>query len=276
MGQVYEKLLGCYESIKERIPFRPKVALVLGSGLGDYGNTLKVETVIDYHEIPGFPVSTTPGHKGQFLFAHIEGVPAVVMQGRVHYHEGYEITDVVLPVRLMKLMGAEILFLTNAAGSVNLNFTAGSFMMLTDHISSLMPSPLRVEHIPLGPVFPDMHEVYDKDLRAIIRRAADSLEIPLKEGVYCQLSGPAYETPAEVRMCRVLGADAVGMSTAVEAQTANHMGMKICGISFISNLGCGISDQPLSHEEVKEAADQAAPLFQKLVTESIRLMGEIG
>lgn len=275
MGQVYDKLLGCYESIKGRVPFEPKVALVLGSGLGDYGDTLEIEAAIDYHEIRNFPVSTTPGHKGRFLFAHIEGVPAVVMQGRVHYHEGYSITDVVLPVRLMKLMGAKILFLTNAAGSVNLDFKAGSFMMLTDHISSLMPSPLQPEHIPLGPVFPDMHEVYDRELRDKIRQAADTLQIPLNEGVYLQLSGPAYETPAEVRMCRVLGADAVGMSTAVEAQAANHMGMKICGISFISNLGCGISDRPLSHEEVKEAADIAAPQFKKLVTESIRLMGRL-
>ena len=275
MGHVYEKLMDCYESIRERIPFVPKVALVLGSGLGDYGETLSVEAAIDYHEIRNFPVSTTPGHKGRFLFAHIEGVPAVVMQGRVHYHEGYPITDVVLPVRLMHQMGAEILFLTNAAGSVNLDFGAGSFMLLTDHISCFMPSPLQPEHIPLGPVFPDMHEVYDVPLRNVIREAAKSLDIALNEGVYMQLSGPAYETPAEVRMCRVLGADAVGMSTAVEAQAANQLGMKICGISFISNLGCGISDQPLSHEEVKAAADLAAPQFQKLVTESIRRMGAL-
>ncbi|MCB7321318.1 purine-nucleoside phosphorylase [Lacrimispora sp. 210928-DFI.3.58] len=275
MNQVYEKLTTCYESIKARIPFEPKIALVLGSGLGDYADTVQAEAVIGYHEIKGFPVSTVAGHKGCFVFAHIGSVPVVMMQGRIHYYEGYHMTDVVLPVRLMKLMGAEILFLTNAAGGVNAGFCAGDFMMITDQISSFVPSPLIGPNIEeLGVRFCDMSEVYDKQLQAILRSSAEDLGIDLKEGVYMQLTGPAYETPAEVRMVRTLGGDAVGMSTACEAVAANHMGMKICGISCISNLACGMTDQPLSHEEVKETGERVAPLFKQLVTEAVIRMGK--
>ncbi len=242
MNQVYEKLMGCYESVKDRIPFQPKVALILGSGLGDYGDECQAEGILDYHDIEGFPVSTVAGHKGRFIFTHIGDVPVVLMQGRVHYYEGYQMSDVVLPVRLMKLMGAEILFLTNAAGGVNFDFKAGDFMMITDQISALVPSPLIGPNLDeFGPRFCDMSQVYDRDLREVLRKAAAELSIDLKEGVYVQFTGPAYETPAEVRMARILGGDAVGMSTACEAVAANHMGMKICGISFISNLACGMT-----------------------------------
>ena len=197
------------------------------------------------------------------------------MQGRVHYYEGYPIQDVVLPMRLMKMMGAEVLFLTNAAGGVNFDLQAGDLMLITDHIASFVPSPLIGENMEeLGTRFPDMSDIYDRELRTLILEKAEKLRIPLKQGVYMQLTGPAYESPAEVRMCRILGADAVGMSTACEAIAANHMKMKICGISCISNLACGMTDQPLSHKEVQEAADKAAPLFQKLVTESIVEIGK--
>ena len=274
MSQVYEKLMQCYECVKGKLPFKPEVALVLGSGLGDYADQFEVEASIDYHEIEGFPVSTVSGHKGRFLFTHIEGVPAVMMQGRVHYYEGYSITDVVLPIRLMRLMGSEILFLTNAAGGVNYNFHAGDFMMITDQIASFVPPPLIGPNIDeLGVRFCDMSQVYHKELQAIIRKAAKELEIPLQEGVYVQLTGPAYETPAEVRMVRALGGDAVGMSTACEAVAASHMQMKICGISCISNLACGMTEKPLSHEEVNETAERIAPLFRKLVTRSISYIG---
>lgn len=182
--------------------------------------------------------------------------------------------DVVLPVRLMKMMGAEILFLTNAAGGVNFDFRAGDFMMITDQISNFVPSPLIGSNIDrLGLRFPDMSEIYNRRLCSIIRDTAKDLQIPLKEGTYVQLTGPNFETPAEVRMCRLLGGDAVGMSTACEAIAANHMGMKICGISCITNLGCGMMDQPLSHEEVKETADRVAPLFKKLITEAVTRLG---
>ncbi|MBS4983684.1 MAG: purine-nucleoside phosphorylase [Hungatella hathewayi] len=274
MSAVYEKLMKCLESVRAQVDFEPEVALVLGSGLGDYAEEIDIRATLDYHDIEGFPVSTIPGHKGRFVFGYVGKVPVVIMQGRVHFYEGYPIQDVVLPARLMKLMGAKVLFLTNAAGGVNGNFHAGDFMLMNDQISTFVPSPLIGENIEeFGPRFPDMSQVYDKDLRELIKTTAGELQIPLQEGVYIQLTGPAYESPAEVRMCRTLGADAVGMSTACEALAANHMGMKICGISFISNLACGMTDEPLSHKEVQEAADKAAPLFKKLVTASIEKIG---
>ncbi|MDO5589798.1 MAG: purine-nucleoside phosphorylase [Lachnospiraceae bacterium] len=274
MNSAYEKLMNCYASVKEELPFEPKVALVLGSGLGDYVKKMKVEKIISYHEIDGFPVSTVPGHAGQFVFGYVGHVPVVAMQGRVHYYEGYPMTDVVLPIRLMKLMGAEVLFLTNASGGVNYEYEPGDFMMIKDQIASFVPSPLLGENIEeLGPRFPDMSEIYDTNLRKIIRCTASDLQLTLREGVYVQLTGPNYESPAEIRMCRALGADAVGMSTACEAVAANHMGMKICGISCISNMACGMSDTPLSHVEVQETADRVAPLFRSLVSESIIRIG---
>lgn len=276
MNEVYGKLLNCYESIKDRVPFKPKVALVLGSGLGDYGNDIRVESTLPYNEIKDFPVSTVPGHKGQFIFGYVGDVPVVCMQGRVHYYEGYPVTDVVLPTRLMKLMGASILFLTNASGGVNLDFGAGDFMLITDHISCFAPNPLVGQNIEeLGTRFPDMSKVYDEELSDIIRSAASDLNITIKEGVYAQLTGPSFESPAEIRMMKALGVDAVGMSTVVEAIAANHCGMRICGISCVCNLAAGLSPTPLTHEEVQEAANAAAPLFKKLVTESINRFGKL-
>ena len=276
MTKAYERLLKCYQCFKDKINFKPEVALVLGSGLGDYADTIRVEAVLDYHDIEGFPVSTVSGHKGRFVFGYVGDVPVVIMQGRVHYYEGYSMEDVVLPTRLMKMMGARVLFLTNASGSVNYDYKAGDFMMITDQISNFVPSPLiGPNEEMLGERFSDMSEIYRKDLCEIIRGAAADLQIPLQEGTYIQLSGPNFETPHEVKMCRILGGDAVGMSTACEAIAANHMGMKVCGISCISNLECGMTDQPLSAEEVKETADRVAPLFKQLITESIVRIGKM-
>ena len=270
MNPVYEKLVKCYESYRAKINFTPKVALVLGSGLGDYAKNIKVEATLDYHELEGFPVSTVPGHAGRFIFGYVGEVPVVCMQGRVHYYEGYDMSDVVLPIRLMKMMGAEILFLTNASGGIMQGMQAGDFMLITGQIGCFVPSPLRGANIDeLGVRFPDMRQIYDKDLQKIVKRAALDLSIDLKEGTYMQLSGPQFETPQEITMCRTLGADAVGMGTACEAIAARHMGMKIVGISCISNTAAGIYPIPLSHEEVQETADRVAPQFKKLVTESI-------
>lgn len=274
MNQVYEKLCKCLESVRQKTDFIPKVALVLGSGLGNYGEKIKVESTVDYSEIEGFPVSTVPGHKGRFIFGYVEDVPVVCMQGRVHYYEGYSMTDVVLPIRLMKMMGAEILFLTNAAGGIKQGMKAGDLMLITGQISSFVPSPLIGANIEeLGVRFPDMSEIYSKELARIARKAAASLDIELQEGTYLQFTGPQYESPQEITMSRTLGADAVGMSTACEAVAAKHMGMKIIGVSCISNLAAGISPQPLSHEEVGAAANQIAAKFEGLVTEIITQIG---
>ena len=267
MNVNYEKLMKCFECVQQKITFKPEIALILGSGLGDYADTMEVVETLDYHDIEGFPVSTVPGHKGRFVFGYAGGVPIVAMQGRVHFYEGYKPQDVVLPIRLMKLMGAKVLFLTNAAGGINRSFNAGDFMLITDQISMSVPSPLIGENIDeLGVRFPDMSEVYSRRPRKIIENSA----VTLREGVYFYCYGPQYETPAEIRAYERLGADAVGMSTAIEAIAARHAGMEICGISCISNLAAGISVNPLTHAEVQETADRVAPLFKKLVTQAIK------
>jgi len=267
MNQTFEKLTRCLESVRAKTSFKPEVALILGSGLGNYADGIDIEQTIEYAQIEGFPTSTVAGHKGRFVFGRVGKVPVVVMQGRVHYYEGYSMQDVVLPTRLMGLMGARKLILTNAAGGVNLSFRPGDFMLLTDHITTGVPSPLIGPNAEeLGPRFPDMSEVYSLRMREIVKREAARLNIPLREGVYVQLTGPAYETPAEIRMCRTWGGDAVGMSTACEAMAARHMGLEVCGISCITNMAAGITKQPLSHKEVQETADRVAVQFEQLVT----------
>jgi purine-nucleoside phosphorylase len=269
--KLYEKLTKCVDAVRSKTDFVPDVALVLGSGLGNYAENIKVCAEIEYKDIPGFPVSTVPGHAGKFIFGYVGDTKVVCMKGRVHFYEGYDISDVVLPVRLMGLLGAKILFLTNASGGLGKDFAAGDLMLITDHISCFAPNPLIGANIDeLGPRFPDMSEVYKKDLQKIIKDTAKENGITLKEGVYCQLTGPSFESPAEIQMLAKLGVSAVGMSTVNEAIAANHMGLKICGVSCICNLAAGLSKNPLSHEEVQEAADKAAPLFTKLVTESIK------
>ena len=271
MSKGYEKLRRCYESIRRQTAFQPKLAVVLGSGLGDFAETIRVTDTVEYSAIDGFPTSTVQGHRGRFVFGYVGAVPVVVMQGRVHYYEGYEMSDVVLPIRLMKMMGAEILMVTNASGGINEQFCAGDLMLITDQISAWIPSPLRGENLEeLGTRFPDMTDAYDRELRGIIARTADRLDIPLRKGVYIQFAGPQFETPAEIRMARRLGADAVGMSTACEVIAARHMGMRVCGISCVSNMAAGMTGRPLLHEEVQQNADEAAPRFQKLLTESIQ------
>ena len=275
MKDEYKRIMACLECIQKKVNFQSKVALVLGSGLGDYGDNIDIRYRVDYAEIDNFPISTVEGHQGRFLFGYIKDVPVVVMQGRIHYYEGYSMSDVVLPIRLMHLMGAEILMLTNSSGGLNPAFVPGDLMMITDQISTFVPSPLIGKNIDeLGTRFPDMTHIYDRSLQQMIRDVAKDMDFSLKEGVYIQFTGPNYESPAEVRMARLLGADAVAMSTACEAVAAKHMGMRICGISCISNMAAGITGQPLSHEEVKAAGERVAPVFSKLVTESIVKMGQ--
>lgn len=276
MNPIYEKLQSCVACVRAKTDFVPKVAIVLGSGLGDYAKDIEVAAEIDYSDIEGFPVSTVPGHAGKFIFGYVGSVPVVCMKGRVHFYEGYPISDVVLPIRLMKLLGAEVLFLTNASGGINPGFSAGDFMLIEDHISCFAPNPLIGPNIDeLGLRFPDMSHVYDEDLKVLIREAAAENNIKLQKGIYIQLTGPSFESPTEIKMLRTLGGDAVGMSTVVEAIAANHMGMKICGISCVCNLAAGMTENPLTHDEVQEAANTAAPLFKKLVTESVKKFGNL-
>lgn len=270
MGQVYEKLMRCTEFVKKKVDFKPEVALVLGSGLGDYAKNMEIKAELPYAEIEGFPVSTVAGHDGRFLFGYVKGVPTVLMKGRVHFYEGYEMSDVVLPIRIMGLLGAKKIILTNAAGGVNLDFTPGDLMMITDHISAFVKSSLIGENLDeLGVRFPDMSRVYDRELCELIREVSKEQGTGIKEGVYTQFSGPNYETPAEIRMFRTLGTDAVGMSTVCEAIAARHMGLRVCGISCITNMAAGILDQPLDHKEVQEVATKVKDKFETLVTEMI-------
>ena len=250
---MYKKLEKCLKSIREKTDFKPEKAVILGSGLGDYAEKIKIEKIVKYTDIEDFPVSTVQGHKGQFVFGYVEDVPVVLMQGRVHYYEGYPMQDVVLPTRLMGMMGAKKILLTNAAGGVNPSFRPGDFMLIKDHITTAVPSPLIGPNIEeLGTRFPDMSEVYSKKLQDIIRKSAKDCGIPLQEGVYVQLTGPNYETPAEIRMVRSWGADAVGMSTACEAMAARHMGMEVCGISCITNMAAGVSIMTKREKELED------------------------
>ena len=263
---MYQKLMTCLESVREKTDFKPEIALVLGSGLGDFAERIQIEQIIKYTDIEGFPVSTVKGHKGRFVFGYVEKTPVVIMQGRVHYYEGYPMSDVVLPTRLMGLLGAKKLLLTNAAGGANPSFHPGDLMMITDHITTAVPSPLIGPNIDeLGTRFPDMSEVYSLRLQDVIRKCAVECGIELQKGVYVQFTGPNYETPAEIRLAQRWGGDAVGMSTACEAMAARHMGMEVCGISCITNMAAGISKEALNHEEVQETADRVAKSFQKLV-----------
>ena len=267
MAKGYKGLEAAIAAIRTKTDFVPELALVLGSGLGGFAERVDVKAEVEYTDIEGFPVSTVAGHEGKFIFGYVKDVPVVVMKGRVHYYEGYEMEEVVMPIRLMGMLGAKTLILTNAAGSVNLEYKPGDLMMIEDQISAFVPSPLRGANIQeLGTRFPDMSKIYDRE---ILEEIAGELKISVKRGVYLQWQGPNYESPAEIRMFRGLGADAVGMSTACEAIAARHMGLKVCGISCLTNMAAGILDQPLDHKEVQEAANRVKDSFEALVAEMI-------
>lgn len=270
MSQAYTLLEKWVRAVREVTDFIPEIGIVLGSGLGDFARLVDRKAEVSYDSLPGFPVSTVAGHAGKLIFGYVRSVPVVVMQGRVHYYEGYSMEQVVAPIRLMGLLGAKKLLLTNAAGGVNTSFTPGDLMLITDHISAFVPSPLRGENPQeLGPRFPDMSRVYDKEMGRAVLEAGEKLGESLQQGVYLQWQGPNYETPAEIRMFRTLGADAVGMSTVCEAIAARHMGLRVCAVSCITNMACGILPQPLSHEEVQQTANRVKDKFQALVLESL-------
>ncbi|MEA1911817.1 MAG: purine-nucleoside phosphorylase [Spirochaetota bacterium] len=257
--------------ISSKLDIKPEIGMVLGSGLGVLGDEVENPTIIKYDDIPGFPKSTVEGHAGQLVVGTLEGKNVLVMQGRFHYYEGYSYETVVFPVRVMKLLGIEKFFVTNAAGGLNSDFSAGALMLISDHLHFDMDSPLRGANIDeFGPRFPDMSDAYKKSLRKMAKEAGKALNIPLHEGVYAFMGGPSYETPAEVRMAGILGADAVGMSTVPEVIVAAHAGMDILGITCVTNMAAGILDQPLNHAEVVEVAarvrDDFIALVRKIVT----------
>ena len=262
------------DAIRARIgDFRPDIAMVLGSGLGYLGDLVEHAVAVPYGEIPHFKASTAPGHKGQLVFGRLNGRNVAVMQGRMHHYEGYSYEEVSYAVRVLRLLGCTALLVTNAAGCVNTAWKAGELMLITDHIKIFMESPLRGENIAaFGPRFPDASHLYTPALRDVARKAAAQLGIPLREGVYMYFPGPQYETPAEVRLARLAGADAVGMSTAPEVITAAHCGMQVLGFTLLSNMAAGILDQPLSEQEVLDAAAAAREPFSRLVLACLEQM----
>ena len=273
VDEYYDSLLHCVEQIQERTDFVPDIVLVLGSGLGYFADNIDVEAEIKYSEIEGFPRSTVQGHDGTLVFGTYKGKKLAIMKGRVHYYEGYDIQDVVLPIRVLHIMGADTLILTHAVGAINADYAVGDFVITGDHISSFMHSPLIGQNIDqLGERFVDMTDVYDAELREIAQKVADDKGITVHSGIYIQVPGPQYETPAEIRMFRQLGADTIGMSSAVEAIAARHMNMRVIGISQVTNMAAGMEDVKLSHEDIQAATLDTAENFVELISGLIEEM----
>jgi purine-nucleoside phosphorylase len=251
--------------------FQPKVAMILGSGLGYLGDQVEQPIAVSYGDIPHFKTSTAPGHKGRLVFGLLEGQPVAVMQGRMHHYEGYSYEEVSYAVRVLRLLGADTLIVTNAAGCINKNWKPGDLMLITDHIKFFLESPLRGENLPeFGVRFPDSTHLYTPELQTLAREAARETHIPLKEGIYMYFPGPQYETPAEIRAARTLGADAAGMSTVPEVIVAGHCGMRVLGFTLLSNMAAGILNQPLSEQEVLAAAEACKEKFSGLVRACLR------
>lgn len=257
--------------ILKRSKYKPEIGLILGSGLGALANLIENPEYYTYDKLPNFPISTVEGHEGRLVIGTLQGKTVVAMQGRFHYYEGYKMEEVTFPIRVMKLLGVKTLIVTNAAGAVNTSFKPGDLMIITDHINLSGNNPLIGENLDLfGPRFPDMSNAYNKELRKIAKNVANSINIDIKEGVYAMMSGPTYETPAEINMIRTLGGDAVGMSTVPEVIVANHCGIKVIGISCMTNMAAGILEQPLNHEEVIETSNKVKNNFIKLMETLIK------
>ena len=263
------------EKVREIINFKPLIGVVLGTGLGNFINKVDVKASIYYKDIPNLPISTNPAHQGRYVFGYYHNIPCVFMQGRVHYYEGFESEEVVRPIRLMGMLGIKKLILTNAAGGINLEYKPGDFMLLEDHIDCFMPSPLRGENDEaIGTRFPDMTNPYNSNLVDKVFNKAKELNLPIHKGVFIQYPGPQFETKALIKAFRNMGADACGMSTAIEAVASNHMNIKTIAISFISNMACGIENKKITDEEVVIEAKKSEINFTKLLGEAIEIVSE--
>jgi len=266
MGQ-FERIMEAVGFIKKNCPVLPRVGVVLGSGLGEFADQILDKTTLAYADIPHFQKVSVAGHAGRLVLGMVGAVPVAVLQGRYHYYEGHDILDVVFPVRVLGKLGVKSLLLTNAAGGIGRELRPGDLLIIRDHINLMGVNPLRgANDERLGPRFPDMSHVYDRDFQDVIAAAQMEIGLAAKKGVYLALSGPSYETPAEIRMLATLGADAVGMSTVPEAVCARHMGLRVAGISCVTNLAAGISSQPLSHQEVTETAERVKNDFIRLLS----------
>jgi purine-nucleoside phosphorylase len=270
---LYERAEHAARTIRARLTAEPRIAIVLGSGLGGFADDFVDAARIPYNEIPGFPRSTVEGHSGQLVSGKVDSVPVLAMQGRVHYYEGYSLEEVTFPVRTFKLLGIKTLVLTNAAGGINVQLTQGALMVLSDHVNLMGDNPLRGPNDErFGPRFPDMSGVYSPALQELVVEEAKAMGTEVRRGIYGGLSGPSYETPAEIHLLRNLGADAVGMSTVPEAIVARHMNMEVLGISCITNMAAGISDEPIDHAEVMAIGDRVRGTFTELLR---RVVGRI-
>jgi len=265
-SDLYSRAEKAARAIRSHTAAEARIALVLGSGLGGFAEEFEDSISLPYREIPGFVSSTAQGHAGSLVIGKVEGIPVLAMQGRVHYYEGYSLEEVTFPIRTFKLLGIDTLILTNAAGGVDVELSQGALMVISDHLNLMGANPLRGPNDErFGPRFPDMSEVYSRELQELAIEEARSLGVTLRRGIYAGLAGPSYETPAEIHMLRAFGADAVGMSTVPEAIVARHMGMKVLGISCITNMAAGISETPINHDEVMETGQRVRETFTQLL-----------
>ena len=275
LSDLYSRAENAARTIRAHSDLSPNIAVVLGSGLGDFADEFEESVSLPYREIPGFVSSTAQGHVGSLVIGKVEDVPVLAMQGRVHYYEGYTLEEVTFPIRTFRLLGIKTLILTNAAGGIDVQLSQGALMVISDHLNLMGVNPLRCRNDErLGPRFPDMSEVYSRELQELATEEARALGITARRGIYAALSGPSYETPAEIHMLRSFGADAVGMSTVPEAIVARHMGMKVLGLSCITNMAAGISETPINHEEVIETGQKVRETFTQLLRRVIAKMPE--
>jgi purine-nucleoside phosphorylase len=272
-SNLYSRAENAARTIRARMTEEARIAIVLGSGLGGFADDFEDSVTIPYQQIPGFVSSTAQGHAGRLVVGKVERVPVIAMQGRVHFYEGYSLEEVTFPIRTFKLLGVNTLILTNAAGGIDVQLSQGALMVISDHLNLMGVNPLRGPNDErFGPRFPDMSEVYSRELQELVIEEAHNQGVTLRRGIYAGLAGPSYETPAEIHMLRSFGADAVGMSTVPEAIVARQMGLKVLGISCITNMAAGIGEQPINHEEVMETGQRVRETFTKLLRRLIATM----